>query len=166
MDLIYSLFGEGKELNVLQMSMRSLIAFLITLILIRIAGIRTFGKRSGFDNVVTIMLGAILSRTVAGASPFLPTVAASLVLVLVHRLIGRLTYRHSVFSKLVKSEAVCLYKNGAPLYENMKQTDISLHDMEEAIRMQLHKDSFDGIKAMYIERTGSISIVLTPNQDN
>ncbi|RXK87302.1 hypothetical protein ESB13_11140 [Filimonas effusa] len=143
------------------MSMRSLMAFLVTLVLIRVAGIRTFGKRSAFDNVVTIMLGAILSRIVVGASPVLPTIAASAVLVLIHRLLGRIAYQHSAFSKLLKSEAVCLFRDGAPLHDNMKQTAISLHDMEEAVRTQLHQDNFEGVKEMYIERTGSISIITT-----
>src|SRR5215831_11046179 len=73
MEWIRILFGEGKDLDCLQMSCRAVVAFFITLVLIRMAGIRTFGKKSAFDNVIIIMLGSILSRVVVGASPFIPT---------------------------------------------------------------------------------------------
>ena len=59
MDILHTLFGEGKDLNSLQMVCRAVGCFFITLALIRIAGIRTFGRRTAFDNVITIMLGSI-----------------------------------------------------------------------------------------------------------
>jgi quercetin dioxygenase-like cupin family protein len=55
---------KGKDLNSLQMTCRAIVSFFLTLVLIRIAGIRTFGKKTPFDNVVAIMLGSIFSRVV------------------------------------------------------------------------------------------------------
>src|ERR1700748_454064 len=88
MQLIHTVFGTGKDLTSLQMVCRAVLAFALTLIMIRIAGIRTFGKRSAFDNVIVIMLGSIFSRVVVGASPFIPTTLACLAFVLVHWLLG------------------------------------------------------------------------------
>lgn len=76
MDWIKVFFGEGKDLDALQMSCRSVVTFIIALVLLRLAGIRTFGKRSAFDNVIIIMLGSILSRVPVGASPFVRTVSS------------------------------------------------------------------------------------------
>lgn len=141
------------------MSLRSFVVFWLALLLIRVAGIRAFGKRSSFDNVVTIMLGAVLSRAVVGASGFLPTICASLILVLMHRLIGMLTLKPSAFSRLIKSERSLLFSNGRPIENNMKKVQISMHDMEEAVRKQLHQDSFAQVREIYIERDGTLSII-------
>jgi uncharacterized membrane protein YcaP (DUF421 family) len=64
---IYDLFGRGEDLTALQMSVRSFIMFFIALALIRIGGMRIFGKKTAFDNILVIMLGAVLARGVVGA---------------------------------------------------------------------------------------------------
>ena len=74
---IKELFGSGEHLTALQMAVRAFIMFFITLALIRFGGMRIFGKKTAFDNILVIMLGAILARGVVGASPFFSTVAAS-----------------------------------------------------------------------------------------
>lgn len=87
-ELIFKLFGEGKDLNALQMGDRAFVMFFITLFLIRLAGMRAFGQKSAFDTIIVIMVGAILSRAVTGASAFFPTVIAGAVLAVVHRLLA------------------------------------------------------------------------------
>ncbi len=52
MGIITELFGEGKDLNALQMSCRTVVMFIIALAFFRIAGIKTFGKNSAFDNII------------------------------------------------------------------------------------------------------------------
>jgi len=43
-DLVSTLFGDGTELNPLQMSLRATAVFVLTLALIRIAGRRSLGQ--------------------------------------------------------------------------------------------------------------------------
>ncbi|SAK73860.1 hypothetical protein AWB80_04181 [Caballeronia pedi] len=88
MSLLLTIFGEGRDLDPLQMSARAVAVFFSGLVFIRIAGRRSFGQRSPFDYVVAILLGATLSRVIVGASPAIPTVAASFVIVLVHRIVA------------------------------------------------------------------------------
>ncbi|MGM2885457.1 hypothetical protein ACS2R9_27050, partial [Bacillus cereus group sp. BC64] len=87
MDVVVALFGQGRMLGPGQMVLRAIVVFVVALVLIRIAGRRAFGQRSPFDHVVGILLGAILSRAVVGASPFVATVAASLAIAQLHRVI-------------------------------------------------------------------------------
>src|SRR6187549_3805436 len=110
-EIMYKLFGEGKDLNALQMGDRAFVMFFITLFLIRIAGMRAFGQKSAFDMIIVIMLGAILSRAVTGASAFWPTVAAGAVLAVVHRILGLLSMYNQTIGSIVKGNKIMLYKN-------------------------------------------------------
>jgi uncharacterized membrane protein YcaP (DUF421 family) len=85
MSVLIAVFGEGRNLDTIQMVSRAVAAFIGMLVLIRISGRRSFGQRSPFDSVVAVLLGATLSRVIVGASEVLPTSAACLALVLLHR---------------------------------------------------------------------------------
>jgi len=87
-ELISSIFGEGENLNAAQMAARAALVFFITLAFIRVSGRRALGKRTPFDGATAVLLGAVLSRGVVGASPFGPTILAAGVLVVLHRLLG------------------------------------------------------------------------------
>jgi uncharacterized membrane protein YcaP (DUF421 family) len=152
-------FGHGRDLNSLQMGSRSMMIFFVTLILIRIAGIRTFGRHSAFDNVVFIMLGAVLSRPVVGASPILPCCMASLVLVLIHRLLARMSVNSDFLGRLIKGEAKVLYTNGSLQVRNMKSTHVSEKDLHEGLRLAAHTNDLQKIKEIIIERNGEISAI-------
>jgi len=127
--------------------------------MLRIAGIRTFGKKTAFDLVIIIMLGAVLSRAIVGASPFVPIICASLVMVLIHRLLGILSYHSDFIGRLVKGEKKSLYKNGVPDKTNMRQVQISRNDIMEEVRVSLNQDNLRDVEEIFIERNGKISII-------
>ncbi|SKA09694.1 DUF421 domain-containing protein [Sediminibacterium ginsengisoli] len=164
METILFLFGEGKDLNTLQMGCRAAVSFFVALLLIRMAGQRTFGKGSAFDNVVIIMLGAILSRAVVGVSPVLPVVTACLIITLIHRLLAWLSMYSEWIGAIVKGKAYCLYKNGRRQKGNMKKQLISPKDMLESVRLQTGKDSLDEVDAIHLERNGQISVITKKTQ--
>jgi uncharacterized membrane protein YcaP (DUF421 family) len=159
MELIYYLFGSGKDLNSLQMGLRALVMFFITLMLIRIAGMRAFGTKSAFDNVLVIMLGAVLSRAVVGASPFIPVIVASMVLVLIYRILAYLGLNNDKISHLLKTRERSLYKNGKINEENMKRCNISMGDLLSGIRSAGCTDRLEDLREVLMERSGEISVI-------
>src|SRR4051812_16129071 len=111
MEWIRSLYGEGTDLTVLQMSVRGITVFLAALIMLRFAGARTLGKKTAIDNVIMIMLGAILSRAVVGVSPFIPVLVSSFCIVLFHRLLAVICVYSDSAGKVLKGERISLYKD-------------------------------------------------------
>jgi uncharacterized membrane protein YcaP (DUF421 family) len=158
-DILYTLIGEGKDLTSLQMACRTFVMFFITLILIRIAGMRAFGQKSAFDSIVVIMLGAILSRAVTGASEFIPTTAAGTTLALVHRLLALLSIYSGRVGFIVKGRKSILYKNDKVVLKNMLLCSVSINDLMEEVRVTLNENSLDKVKEIYMERSGKISII-------
>jgi len=156
---IKELFGTGEHLTALQMAVRAFVMFFITLALIRFAGMRIFGKRTAFDNILVIMLGAILARGVVGASPFFSTVAACAVMVVVHKILALLALKYVWVGKIVKGIHRTLYKDGALNTKNMRIAAISKDDLMEGVRMQIHRNSLDEVKEAYIEKNGHVSII-------
>ena len=159
MNLVTQLIGEGKDLTVLQMSIRGIIVFIIALLLIRISGRRSFGQHTAIDNIVAILLGAILSRAVTGASPFIPVVVCSLVIVLAHRLLGSIIAKNENISDIVEGDKILVFKNGAFIEENLEKAQVSKENIIQGIRESALTDSLDEIERVYMEKNGVISVV-------
>lgn len=159
MEFIQYIFGEGKELNSLQMGSRAFILFFITLVLIRLSGMRTFGIKSAFDNIIVIMLGAVMSRAVAGASPFVPTVVAGLVIVLVHRLLAWLGFYNQRINHAIRGSFFNLYQNGTFNQDNLKSCNVTIEEVMEELRTTLHQNKLDNVSEINMERSGKLSII-------
>lgn len=159
MHLLHLIFGEGKDLDSLQMASRAVLSFFLTLALIRIAGIRTFGKKTAFDNVVIIMLGSIFSRVVVGASPFIPTTVACVAFVLVHRLLAWISLYSDTVGRWVKGEATTLYTDGQLNEKNMRRARVSRKDLQESVRQGINEDNLDNVRKIIQERNGEVSVI-------
>jgi uncharacterized membrane protein YcaP (DUF421 family) len=158
-ETIAKIFGTGENLSSAQMMLRAFIMFFIALILIRVSGMRSFGSKSAFDNIIVIMLGAILSRAVVGASSFLPTIAAGVSLCITHRVLAMISARFHIISNLLKGRDRLLYKDGKIYEKNMLKADISHGDLEEGIRLAGNISSPEKVKEIRMERSGQISVV-------
>jgi uncharacterized membrane protein YcaP (DUF421 family) len=158
-EIMYKLFGEGKDLTALQMGDRAFVMFFITLLLIRVAGMRAFGQKSAFDMIIVIMLGAILSRAVTGASAFWPTVTAGAVLAVIHRLLAWISMYSDTVGQIVKGEKIMLFKNNKQVKKNMMRCCVSYKDLQEEVRLVLNETTMDNVEEIYMERSGKISIV-------
>ena len=164
MDIINNLVGEGEKLTVLQMSIRAFFMFIIMLVLLRIAGMRTFGKKSTFDNIIAIMLGAVLARGVVGASPYWACIGAALVMVLLHRFVAWLSVKSRKFEQLVKGNNVKLYENECLLEDNLKKSGMSEFDLRESLRLEAKSFTLSGIDTAFLETNGRISFILRDKQ--
>jgi uncharacterized membrane protein YcaP (DUF421 family) len=159
MQALIALFGEGRDLSTSQMGMRAAATFLAALVFIRISGRRSFGQRSPFDNVVAILLGATLSRAIVGASPAVPTLIASLVIVLMHRALAWSCVRSRALEALVGGAERQLYSDGRFDEQQMLAALVTRTDVLEAVRQKLGADALDRVQGAILERNGEISII-------
>jgi uncharacterized membrane protein YcaP (DUF421 family) len=159
MTLFYQIFGEGKDLNALQMSSRGVVMFIIAFLLIRISGRRSFGVRTPLDNIVTITLGAIMSRAVVGASAFVPVVLCCFVIVLLHRAFGWLIVHHPSFGRFVEGDKIALFENGKFDKDHMEKGLVCQEDIMQGVRKSALTEDMTGIEKIYMERNGEISAI-------
>jgi uncharacterized membrane protein YcaP (DUF421 family) len=159
MDAIYLLFGQGRDLGPLQMSLRAIAVFVTALVMIRISGRRSFGQRSPFDSVVVILLGATLSRAIVGASPFIATVLASLVIVVCHRMLAWVCMRSNAMERLVGGVEREVYSDGAFNERELRAALMTKNDVRESVRQKLGSRSMDKAAAAILERNGEVSVI-------
>lgn len=159
MDTINTIFGQGKDLTVLQMSARGVVFFLLAFALIRISGRRSFGLHTPLDNIITIALGAILSRAVVGASPFVPIVAASTVIVLLHRAVGWAISHHGKVERFVEGKKFLLFENGKFDRQEMGKALASEEDIMQGVRKSALTEDLGQIERIYMEKNGEISAI-------
>jgi len=163
MNIIEKVFGYGKELSALQMGARSIIIFIITLALLRISGRRSFGLRTPLDNIITIILGAVLSRAIVGASPFGAVVFSGLMIALLHRAVGWLTARNDKFAKTIEGNKIILFKEGRFIDYNLKRALVTEEHVMQGVRKTALTDNLDKIDRIYMERNGEISVIKKEN---
>lgn len=160
MNILLQIFGEGKDLSILQMSARAVVVYFTAVLLIAISGKRTFSKKTAFDTTIAIVLGAILSRAIVGASPFMSTVGGSLALVLLHRGLGWLVVRSKSAEKFIKGSRVQLYKDGSIIKPNLRKCLLTEEDLAADIRLKANTEDFTNVDAVFMETSGEISVVL------
>lgn len=159
MDFFVAIFGEGEELNTLQYCTRGVAIFFIALLLIRLSGRRSFGLRTPLDNIIAILLGAILSRAIVGASPFLPVVLVCFIITLLHRLFSWILVKNKNFRSVIEGEKILLFDNGNFLKNNLMRALISKEDILQSMRASAHSEDFSQVEKIYMEKNGKISIV-------
>jgi uncharacterized membrane protein YcaP (DUF421 family) len=159
---IQTLLGLGLDVgdvNALQMALRTLLIYVFSLMLVRLGSKRFLSQATAFDFIVSIMLGSVMSRAINGSAPFLPTLAAGVVLIALHTFFAWVAFRTDWFGSIIKGNPVLLVKDGKVQQEGVRQSGLSNHDLEQAIRLQGSQTDPATVKLAYLERNGRISII-------
>lgn len=157
MEILKTIFGEGKDLDVLQMCSRGVAVFIIALLLIRISGRRSFGLKTPLDNIISILLGAILSRAVVGASSFVPVIACCLAIVCIHRAVGWLIVRHDRIGRFIEGHRILLFHDGKFISEHMRRGQVGREDVMQGVRKSALTEDLSKVDKIYLECNGDIS---------
>jgi uncharacterized membrane protein YcaP (DUF421 family) len=150
---------EPKDLSFIQISLRGIIVFLVTLIAMRLGHKRSLSRKTPFDAVLLVILAAVLSRAINGSAAFFATLGGGVVLVVLHRLFAHLAYYSHGFGILVKGKPDTIVRDGECDFEMMRRNHVSTHDLEEDMRLDAHTDDLSKIRLARVERSGDISFI-------
>ena len=159
---LHTLLGLGtepKDLTFLQVSVRGVIVFIATLIMVRLGNKRSLAEKTAFDAVLIVIIGSMLARVINGSEAFFPTLGTGFVLVFLHRLLGLAAYYSHSFGILVKGKPVVLVQDGKLQQRKMLWEHISKHDLEEDMRLDAHTEDMSKIQVARLERSGDISFI-------
>jgi uncharacterized membrane protein YcaP (DUF421 family) len=159
--IVQTLIGSGAEptpLTPLEIGVRGIVVFGFALLTVRLVARRFVSGAAPFDVVLGVMLGAILSRIIIGPSPLIATMACVILLVVVHRLAGRVSLRYRRLGDFLLGRPVVLAEDGDRDAEALKRNHMSEPDLGQALRSAAGvadlKDSF-----VTLQRSGHISAV-------
>lgn len=150
---------ENDRIDVLQMSLRALVVFAAAIVMLKIGDKRFMGRSTALDAALGIIYGSVVSRAITGNAPFGPTLAAALVLVLIHWVLSAIAFRSHSFGNLVKGRNQLLVRDGEPLRDEMRKTHVTEHDLNEALRKEGEEADLGRVREAHLERDGKISII-------
>lgn len=160
--LITPLFGlgtEAKDLSALQLSMRGILVLFVALVLMRIGAKRALAGKTPFDMVLIVIVGSLLSRSINGSGPLFGTIAASFVLVVLHRALAFMAYSWHPLGVAMKGAPGVVFENGHYVTETLRQNHITTHDVAEDLRLDGKTENIEKVRIARVERSGDISFL-------
>jgi uncharacterized membrane protein YcaP (DUF421 family) len=160
--MIDSLLGldlAPPQLTFGQMVARAFVVFIFGVILLRIGARRELGRNAGFDMLLLVVLGSVLSRAINGQSAFFPTLGVSLVLVLLHAGVSWFASRFHWLSRALKGRPVPLVSDGRTDRAALQKILMSPEDLDEALRLNGNVSDPSRVREARLERNGEISVV-------
>src|SRR5947199_9995534 len=161
-NFVEPLLGLGvrpEKLTFVKISLRGVVVFIATLVMVRLGHKRSLSRKTAFDAVLLVILASVLSRAINGSAAFFATLGGGFVLVLLHRLLAFIAYHSHWFGCLIKGEAEVIVENGEMILPIMRRNHISKHDLEEDLRLDAQTEDLSTIRVGRVERSGDISFI-------
>lgn len=143
-----------------QIAARSLLVYAAGIAVVRFGKSRLLTRVTPLDLILGYVLGSLLSRGITGSASLSGTAVATATLVAIHWLLTALSCRYHVLGNLIKGHARQIVRDGEVLWDNMRRSHISQHDLVEELRLNANLDDVTKVASAYKERSGEIGIVV------
>jgi len=157
-----ALLGLGREaggLTFIQISLRGVIVFAATLVIVRCGDRRFLSQKTAFDAVLGFILASMLARAVNGTAAFFPTLGSGFVLVLLHRMLASWSRRSHAVGLLIKGRSDVIVRDGALDEAAARRNRLSEHDLLEDLRLNGNVADIRDVGLGVLERNGHVSVV-------
>lgn len=156
---LLGLSASASTITTSQICWRTVVIFLVAVVLLRLSGRRTFASNSALETIVKFILGGLLGRAIAAAGPFGATIAAAATLVLVHRTIAYATYFFPPLGRLVKGAPSILAEGNHIYHDELRFASFPEQAMRAAVRGAANLDDLGQTKTVRLEHDGTISVI-------
>lgn len=139
---------------------RSIIIYVIVLILFRVMGKRQLGQMQPFELVLTLIIADLATIPMAEVSvPVLHGIIPVFTLVLLHFLLTFLSRISPKFGQIISGKPVIVVNPDGVDYRALKALNLTIDDLFEAMRGQGYF-SLDQIQYAIMETNGKLSVLL------
>ena len=154
---------EYSNLSPLQIAVRTVVVYIIAYILVRLAKRRFMGDFSAIDIILGFVVGSVMARAITGSISILNMLIVIGVLLGVHWAFASVSYFSGGFEDAVEDDSRKLVEDGKAIEEALEKSKVTLAELRQACRENGNVEDIDEIKAAYLERDGSISIIKKTN---
>lgn len=138
----------------------TVLLYIATLVVMRIAGRRTLTRISAFDVLVTILIGTVIGSSMLPERPaILDGVGVLLTLAAMQVAVAALRQRSRHFSRLIDYQPITVVRNGHPdLRRDLSSAQLTVPDLMSLLRRE-GVLSVDGASLAILEPQGGISVL-------
>lgn len=139
---------------------RTVIFFVLVLIMVRWMGARTIASLAPFDLVVVIMISEVASIPIdeheqAITHGIVPVIG----LAVLHWTVTHLNIKFKKFEALTQGRPTLLIQDGRPIPKNLTQERMSMEDLRAELRLA-QVERMDDVEQAWMEPTGGVSVRL------
>jgi uncharacterized membrane protein YcaP (DUF421 family) len=159
LDHAFGLHVNSVDFTLLQVALRCVVTYLVGLAILRLGRNRFLARESAFDVVLAFILGSVLSRAINGSSPFLLSLAASILLVAIHQAFAWMSYRWPRFERLVDGEPQPVVSKGGLVAKASRYHLLTEANIRAAMRLKTQLEDLSRIEVARVECNGEISFI-------
>src|SRR5215510_12507231 len=141
-----------RRLTFVQISLRGVLVFGTTLVIIRCGDRRFLSQKTAFDAVLGFILASMLARAVNGTAAFFPTLGGGFVLVVLHRVLAYWARRSHAFGFVIKGRSDVLIRDGHLDEPEARRNRLSMHDILEDLRLHGNVEDIGEVAVAVFER--------------
>ena len=144
---------------------RAIVVYGFLLSLLRVTGKRQIGQMAPFDLVLLLVLSNAVQNSMNGGDN---SVTGGLILasslVAINSAVSWLTYRSRKLEYLIEGRPVMLIHNGKIDHVAMRQSNMTMHELEASLRAAGCGAPCD-VRYAVLENTGKVSVIPRRNDD-
>ena len=147
------------QLSAAQIAVRTVVVYVTALLLLKLGKRRFMGDYSAIDILLGFVLGSVLARGLTGAITILEMLVVVVMLLGLHWVFAAVSFYWPGFEKALESSPRKLVEDGHVIKDAVRESKITDDELSQALREEANVQDVADVKAAYLERDGSITVI-------